>query len=119
MEIQLKLVEATARHARYVLGEAVDMECNGCLVDHPSQLQHECVMLSGEDRIRFCLDRALLLLDWIEVKQEFWNNVTLDPSCCHECFHDVEWYKTLWNDEDWWEQLVSALMAQESRLFDM
>ena len=33
------------------LGKAMAAECYGCLLDHPSQVQHQCIMLEGEDRI--------------------------------------------------------------------
>ena len=113
MEAQLQLVQATARLVRRVLHAAMAVECYGCMVNHPSQMQHHCLFLSGEARIRYCLDRALLLADWESVKEEFWSRITLDPSNCPTCFHDVEWFQNLWSDEDWWEQLLSALLAQE------
>ena len=40
-------------------------------------------MMGGEDRIRFCLDQALLLVDW-----------DFDQSRSHTRFHDKVWYKT-------------------------
>ena len=114
MEFQLQLVLAMARVVRTVLNEAMVKECNGCMVNHASQIHHECLMLSGEDRIRFCLDRAILLVDWEKVKEGFWNQITLDVMEWPSCFWDDEWIQNLWNDEDWREQLVSALVAQES-----
>ena len=114
MEFQLQLVLAMARVVRTVLNEAMVKECNGCMVNHASQIHHECIMLSGEDRIRFCLDRAILLVDWEKVKEGFWSQITLDVMEWPSHFWDDEWFQNLWNDEDWWEQLVSALVAQES-----
>ena len=64
-------------------------------------------MLDGEDRIRFCLDQALLLVDWERVKTDF------DRSWSHIRFLDKVWYQTLWTDDSWYEQLVSALVVQE------
>ena len=98
---------------RHVLNEAMAVECYGCMVNHPSQMQHHCLFLSGEVRIRYCLDRALLLADWESVKEEFWSHITLDPSYCPTSFHDMEWFQILWSDEDWWEQLLLSLLAQE------
>ena len=114
MEIQLQLVQAMARVVRGILNEAMAIECNGCVVSHPSQIQHECLMLSGEARIRYCLGRAILLLNWVKVKEEFWNHITLDVMDWPSCFWDDAWFQNLWSDEDWWEQLVSALVVQES-----
>ena len=107
MEAQLQLVKTTASHVRCFIDQAMNFECNGCLADHPSQINHECLMLSGEDRIRFCLDRALLLVDWEKVKTDFHH------SCPQTSFHDQEWFQTLWTDNSWFEQLVSALLLQE------
>ena len=45
-------------------------KCNCCIISYGSQLQHSCLMLSGEERIRF-LDRALLLADWEKLKKAF------------------------------------------------
>ena len=105
MECQLQLAQTTARHVHCFLDEAIEFECNGCSVEHPSQLQHECLMLSGEAHIRFCLDQALLLVDWERVKTDF------DQSWSHTRFHDKVWYQTLWPNDGWYEQLVSALLA--------
>ena len=107
MEVQLQLVKATARHVRYFLGQAVDVQCNGCRVNHGSQLQHECVMLSGEDRIRFGLHQDLVLVDWDKVKEDF------DHSCSSISSYDSHWIKNLWNDQMWYEQLVSSLVMLE------
>ena len=113
MEIQLQFVQVTARVVRGILNDAMVKECNGCLVNHPSQIHHECLMLSGEDCIRFCLDRAILLVDWVKVKEEFWSHITLDVMEWPSRFWNDEWFQNLWSDGDWWEQLVSALVAQE------
>ena len=86
MEAQLQLVQATARLVRHVLHAAMAVECCGCLVNHPSQMQHHCLFLSGEACIRYCLDQALLLADWESVKEEFWSRITLDPSYCPTFF---------------------------------
>ena len=58
MEIQLQLVKTTARLVHCFLAQAMNFECNGCLVEHPTQLKHECFMLSGEYHVKFCLDLA-------------------------------------------------------------
>ena len=107
MECQLQLAQTTARHVHRLLDQAIEFKCDGCSVDHPSQLQHECLMLSGEAHIRFCVDQALLLVDWGKVKTDF------DRSWSHIRFHDKVRYQTLWTDDSWYERLVSVLLAQE------
>ncbi len=38
--------------------------CNGCIIDHPSQMQHECVITGPEDPWYECIyDKALIDLD--------------------------------------------------------
>ena len=64
-------------------------------------------MLDGEDHIKFCLDRALLLVDWENVKHDF------VQSYPQSNFRDKNWFQTLWADDIWYDQLVSALLAQE------
>lgn len=70
MEVQLQLVKAVARQVRKCLGVAMKAECNGCVEKHPSQIQHECVKLEGEDAVRFALDHALRLVRWDMVKRD-------------------------------------------------
>ena len=53
MEIHLKLVQAMARVVRGIRNEAMMIDCNGCLLNHPSQI-HQSV-----GRIRF-------VIVWIE-----------------------------------------------------
>ena len=59
MEIQLQLFGAVARQLQPYLDHALRAQCNGCLVDHPSQYQHKCIMLEGEDGIRYGLELVL------------------------------------------------------------
>ena len=114
MELQLKLVETAAHHVHHCLGEAMKVECNGCLVDHPSQIKHECVMLEGEEFIRFCLNKALALVDWDEVKSSFWQRLDIHHMVkCPPCYDKSLFFKKLWQDEYWKNQLVSALLAKQ------
>ena len=93
MECQLQLAQTTARHVHRFLDQAMEFKCNGCSVDHPSQPQHECLMLSGEARIRFCLDQALLLEDWGKVENRFWSVMVS---------HSFSWQGVVSNSVDWW-----------------
>ena len=103
----MQLIKLTAQHVSHYLEEAMLNECNGCILSHGSQLQHSCLMLNGEDRIKFCLDRALLLAYWEKLKKVF------VQSYLQFNFYDKEWFQTLWADAIWYDQLVSALLAQE------
>ena len=111
-QMQVQLVRAMVLAVRDVVNEAMTMECSGCFVNHPSQIEHQCLMLGGEERLRFCLDRALLMLDWIKVKEEFWKQQTQDVFEWPSRFWDVEWFQHFWSDESWWEQLLNGLLSQ-------
>ena len=51
MEIELQLNNAVACQLKPLIPFAMKKECNGRFVDHPSQLQHECVMLEDEEEV--------------------------------------------------------------------
>ena len=70
-------------------------------------------MLSGEARIRYCLGRAILLLDWVKVKEEFGNHITLDVMDWPSCFWDDAWFQNLWCDE-WGLHLPTTARRQLS-----
>ena len=111
MEIHLQLVKTVARQVRKCLDETVKAQCSGCLVNHPSQHQHECIMLEGEDKIRFGLEFALTLVDWVRVRQDFWHHLSIKHMLkLPNCYNDVNWLQNLWEDETWKEFLMSALL---------
>ena len=84
MEIQLQLVKATARRVKRLLDRAMQKECYGCEVSHPSQIQHQCVMIEDpEERIRFCLDRALRMVNWKKVQTDLSRQRTLQCPTCY------------------------------------
>lgn len=37
--------------------------CYGCVVDHPSQIQHLCEMWSEEEKVQFCFDDMIEKVD--------------------------------------------------------
>ena len=111
MEIELQLIRATARQVKHWLASAMTQECNGCFHDHPSQVQHECVMLEDEDRIRFCLNKALDLVDWKKVSDDWWQHLSFVQTMgCPRRFEDLNWLRELWNYQDMNESLVVALL---------
>ena len=107
MEAQKQLVMVTARYVSLHLQNAMLIECNGCLVHHASQIEHECVMLTGEERIRFCLDKALTLVDWEKVKNDF-VQISSAPY-----FPDKNCIQHLWTNASWLKQLMFVLLSLE------
>ena len=101
MEIKVQLVSATAREVESWLNPAMHELCNGCYFDHPSQIQHECLMLEGEERIRFCIYKALDMLDWKKVSQDWWQHLSVahQIACPRHC-GDIDWLRHVWRDTD-------------------
>ena len=43
--------------------------CNGCIIDHPSQKQHDlCLMASERERLDTTFEPAWRLLEWTSIK---------------------------------------------------
>ena len=108
MELELQLVRAVVREVRLQIPSAMEEECNGCYFQHPSQLQHECIMLE-EERIRFCIDRALDMVDWQKVSTEWWQLRGVE---CPGCQED-KWLRELWRDECMIEMLITVLLLHQ------
>ena len=45
-----------ARALLNVFASSLMKMCYGCAVDHPSQIHHECLMLSEEEKVQLCFD---------------------------------------------------------------
>ena len=115
MELQIKLVEATAHHVYNRLQEAMRTECVGCLISHGSQKQHMCLMMEGEEYVRYCLDKALTLVDWHQVKSTFWKSLNVHLMLqCHPCYDKTLFFQKLWQDKYWKNQLVSVLVNKQN-----
>lgn len=49
--------------------------CNGCIIDHPSQLQHPCLVMSNSQKYEIVGDEMLLLLDMYKIVHRFIESV--------------------------------------------
>ena len=115
MNIQVKVVEAVAKHVNRVLDDAMHVLCNGCQVNHPSQHQHPCIMIEDRDsRVYYGLTQALKMLNWDQVKKDFFSQLTIAENlrCC-SCFDDTNWWRNLWKEVSWEELLIDCLLAEE------
>lgn len=54
--------------------------CYGCVVDHPSQIQHQCVILSDEEKVQLCFNDMLQKVDENEILQK-WDEAINDLDC--------------------------------------
>ena len=54
--IQEKLTNCYAEDIASVLNQLVVENCNGCIIDHPSQRQHPCLMMESDERLSLYFD---------------------------------------------------------------
>ena len=115
MHIQVQMVKTVAEHVDRILDTAIQAVCNGCQVDHPSQHQHDCIMIEDrESRVFYGLRPALKMLNWNEVKQDFFHRVSMSQLLrCGSCFDNVNWWRNLWKEATWEELLIDCLLAEE------
>ena len=55
--------DLAARCVAAKIGEFVLRDCNGCKINHPSQRQHDCLMLLQSERIEMYFEEAWNALD--------------------------------------------------------
>ena len=66
---------------RPILRDIAQQNCYGCQVDHPSQIQHSCVMMSVDEQLNLFYDEALK-----QVKQIVLSPVIIDCLSQNEDF---------------------------------
>jgi hypothetical protein len=49
--IEDKLLNCYASEIASIISALVVKNCNGCIIDHPSQRQHPCLMMESDERI--------------------------------------------------------------------
>ena len=54
--IQEKLLKCYAEEVAHAISVVVVENCNGCIIDHPSQRQHPCLMMENEERLLMYFD---------------------------------------------------------------
>ena len=57
--IEEKLLKCYTDEVASEICKLVLLNCNGCRIDHPSQRQHDCLMMEAEENIWVYFDRAL------------------------------------------------------------
>ena len=63
-QVYIRLVRAYAHNIRPYIRRAAHELCYGCLVDHPSQIQHDvCLMMQPQEQVEHCLDYAIRLME--------------------------------------------------------
>lgn len=69
--IEKKLLKSYAEEIASNISRLVTENCNGCLIDHPSQRQHDCLMMERDEQLCLYYDRALEKVSEANVMKAF------------------------------------------------
>ena len=102
-ELERALAQAYAVYLKRVIPDVAKELCYGCQVNHPSQVQHDvCLMMDDEERIDYCLEMAMTLLNESKVLKLFRRVSSLDKCFLEPTYiYEKEWRSQLWKDDEW------------------
>ena len=72
--IEERLIKC-AEEIASVINQLVVENCNGCIIDHPSQRQHPCLMMESDERLSMYFDDALSKISEARVMENFMNSL--------------------------------------------
>ena len=73
--IEEKLLKCYAEEVAAIISMMVLKNCEGCRVDHPSQRQHDCLMMEDDQKIWLYFDSALEKVLEAKVLETFMNSL--------------------------------------------
>ena len=73
--IEERLIKWYAGEIASVINQLVVENCNGCIIDHPSQRQHPCLMMESDERLSMYFDDALSKISEARVMENFMNSL--------------------------------------------
>ena len=73
--IQEKLLKCYAEEIACAISVLVVENCNGCIIDHPSQRQHPCLMMENDEKLLLYFDIALVRVPEASVMEKFMNSL--------------------------------------------
>ena len=73
--IEERLIKCYAEEIASVINQLVVENCNGCIIDHPSQRQHPCLMMERDERLSMYFDDALSKISETRVMENFMNSL--------------------------------------------
>ena len=73
--IEEKLIKCYAEEIVSVIAKLVVENCSGCIIDHPSQRQHPCLMMESDEKLSMYFDDALSKISEARVMENFMNNL--------------------------------------------
>lgn len=71
------------------LTDSIKIMCNGCIIDHPSQLQHDCIMLEWAERVDANYPNAVASLNIESLTSVFNTNSFLSFQFCKQMVSSV------------------------------
>ena len=74
-QIQGILLECYASEIASRIAALVEKNCNGCIIEHPSQCQHPCLMLEPDEKISLYFDDALDSVCEATIADKFLNSL--------------------------------------------
>ena len=73
--IEERLIKCYAEEIASVINQLVVENCNGCIIDHPSQRQHPCLMMVSDERLSLFFVDALSWASEASVMENFMNSL--------------------------------------------
>ena len=73
--IQEKLLKCYAEEIACAISVLVVENCNGCIIDHPSQRQHPCLMMENDEKLLLYFAIALSRVPEASVMEKFMNSL--------------------------------------------
>ena len=73
--IEEKLLKCYTDEVASEICKLVLLNCNGCRIDHPSQRQHDCLMMEAEEKMWVYFDCALDAVSEATIVEVFMNSL--------------------------------------------
>ena len=73
--IEERLIKCYAEEIVSVINQLVVENRNGCIIDHPSQRQHPCLMMESDERLSMYFDDALSKISEARIMENFMNSL--------------------------------------------
>ena len=73
--IQEKLLKCYAEEIACAISVLVVENCNGCIIDHPSQRQHPCLTMENDERLLLYFDMAFSRVSEASVIEKFMDSL--------------------------------------------
>ncbi len=107
-----------ARHLMPLVKQLASNDCSGCLIDHPSQKEHDiCVMTEFPFQLEMYLDPALAMLEENVVLGTWFEYLAkLHPKVRYyeiSQYLDTHWRWDVWINDDWKANMTMLLIDLE------